>query len=90
MDEVIEAKCIADEALEAKRVADEATEAKRIADEVKRVADEKAVADKAKPVAGPSGVAKKGAQAREGDREVVHLVSASVSLLIRMLILLSG
>src|SRR6266481_1965264 len=85
-DKAAEAKCIADEAIEAKRVADEAAEAKRVADEaneakriaeVKRVMDEKAAADKAKPVARPSGVAKKGAQAREGDCEVVHSVSAS-------------
>src|SRR6266481_5759329 len=76
-DEAIEAKRITDEAAEAKRVADEANEAKRIADEAKCIADEKAAADKAKPVAGPSGVAKKGVQAREGNREVVHLVSAS-------------
>src|SRR6266481_3396870 len=89
-DEAIEAKRIADEAAEVKRVADEANEAKRIADEAKHVVDEKAVADKAKPVAGPSGVAKKGAQAREGDREVVHSVSASGSFFTRMLILLSA
>ena len=49
-------------------------------DKAKRIADEKAMVDKAKPVAGPSGVAKKGAQAREGDHEVVHSVSASGSL----------
>src|SRR6266481_5443847 len=75
-DEAIEAKHIADEAAEAKRVADKAAEAQKIADEAKRVADEKATADKAKLVAGPSGVAKKGAQAHEGNREVVHSVSA--------------
>src|SRR6266481_4380458 len=82
-DEAAEAKRIADEAIEAKRITDEAIEAKWVADEaaeVKRVADEKAAADKAKPVAGPSGVAKKGAQAREGNRKVVHSVSASDSL----------
>src|SRR6266481_2829396 len=77
VEEEREAKHVANEVAEAKRIVDEAIEAKRIADEAKRVADEQAVADKVKPVAGPSGVAKKGAQAREGDREVVHLVSAS-------------
>src|SRR6266481_1729710 len=89
VEEERKAKRVADEVAEAKRVADEANEAKRIANEAKRVADEKAAADKAKPVAGPSGVAKKGAQAREGDREVVHSVSASDSFFTRMLILLS-
>ena len=56
---------------------------------MKRIADEKAAADKAKLVAGPLGVAKKGAQAREGDCEVMHSVSALGSVSTRMLILLS-
>src|SRR6266481_4742409 len=85
IEEEREAKRIADKAAEAKRVADEAAEAQKIADEAKCIADEKATADKVKPVAGPSGVMKKGAQAREGDHEVVHLVSASGSLPIWML-----
>src|SRR6266481_5853410 len=89
VEEEREVKRVADEAAEAKRIADEAIEAKRIADEAAGVADEKAVADKAKPVAGPSGVAKKGVQAREGDREVVHSVSAPDLFFTRMLILLS-
>ena len=86
-DEAVEAKQVTDEVAKAKWVADEATEARRIADEVKRIADEKAAVDKVKLVAGLLGVTRKGAQAREGDREVVHLVSASGSLPIRVLIL---